>query len=296
MSASGWRVFTIGVDGEAGRVADKIEELYGIKVTRIQPHPIVLCPDKDKLVNELERAGIPRNYHSDGKKHLFIGGDGNYHHLTYALTMLSGMNGFGVFDADAHTDDHWYIMRKASNIVNCENFAGRLMEECGATSITYFGVGHEPNQNGPEIRWLQKDDPRMNETKEATVKELLNRVHEEKMYATIDLDVLDAKENIRVNPMYEREGSMELEGLIASINAVKENKELFAADICGHKLWGPPGNEKERMMIEKSTIAVSLIAGEIMGLDTAGARDVLKRIDSEMKCLEERRIGGSSGK
>lgn len=281
MSASEWQVYAIAVDGEAGRVADKIEALYDIKVTRIRPNKVVLCPNKDRLVDELERAGVPKDYPKTGK-HLFIGGDGNYHHLTYALTKLSGMNGFGVFDWDAHTDDYRYMMKKVSNIVDCEEFAGRLMKECGATSITYFGVGHEPNQKGPDIRWLQKDEPKMGRPKEATA-ELLNRVHEKKMYATIDLDVLDAKENVRVNPMYEGEGSMELEGLIASVNAVKEDKELFAADICGHKLWGPPRDEKEKLTIEKSVLAVSLIAGEIMGFDTAKARTAIETVDREIK-------------
>lgn len=118
--------------------------------------------------------------------------------------------------------------------------------------------------------------------------ELLARVPETDCYDSFDLDVLDSGENVRVNPKWERSGSMKLGDLIESVRLVGHDKEVFAADITGYCAREPYTGDarREKLVTVKSCLAVSVLAGEIMGLDTSRAREIMEKVDRKIKHLD----------
>ncbi len=289
MSASEWLVFAVEVDDGVEQVATLLEKLYGVEVKRVWPKAR-LSVDKDELLEDLKRAGVPENYSESGRA-LFILGGGEYHHLTHALTRLSGNNEYGVFDWDAHTDDYTHNVRdgteESKRVISCENFADLMTEDCGAKSIAYFGVRNEPKSNGPTVRYVHCDDPRM-ENARRVAGEIASRVEEQEVYATVDLDVLDVGEDVRVNSHWERSGSLRLDDLLKSIRTVRQSKDIFAADMTGYNSFEPhsgdnPYAAKERLVTVKSCLAACVVAGEIMGLDTGHARCMMEKIDWKIR-------------
>lgn len=135
MTESRWRVYAVEVDSGVEQAATLLETLYdGIEVKRVWPKAR-LSVDKDELLEDLKSAGVPENYSENGKA-LFILGSGEYHHLTHALTRLSGKKDYCVFYRDAHTDDYARDLNgtrtSPKNDMACGDFADLLTEDCGA--------------------------------------------------------------------------------------------------------------------------------------------------------------------
>ncbi len=304
MTSQDWRVIAIDVDSYAGRIAKSIEKLYGLKVKRInvETSDIVndadlrLEIDKGRLLEKLEEAGVPKDYSETGKT-LFILGNGRYHHLTHALARLSGKEGYGVVDWDAHTDDDTYVSRTGESSrcgttkatkqkIRCGTFADLLTEDCGATSLVYIGSSSEPCFR--QSKWVTKWDLYANNIENLT-RRAMKSSREDEFYATIDLDVLDSDENVRVYKEWTDDGSIKLNRLVESIRTVRQEKRIFAADICGHELSAPDGGSKrDKLITEKTALAVSLLAGEMMGLDTASARNAIKEVDLKIRYEESK--------
>lgn len=278
------RVFAVEVDPGVEQITALIEKFYDIDVKRVHlraRHSV----DKDELLHELACAGIPKNYSEKNGKTLFILGGGEYHHLTHALTKLSGKDGYCVFDWDAHTDDYGRDVAGArlrhGQEISCGSFADLLAEDCGAKKVNYIGVTNEP-QSG-ESGYTTPTDIENDGIADAT-RELVSMAEEKYAYATVDLDVLDEAENVRVNTYWERDGSLRLNDLLTSIKLVRQGKEIFAADITGYNSFEPhtgdnPYSAKEKLVTVKSCLSVCLIAGELMDFDTAGVRDVLDKVN-----------------
>lgn len=289
----------VGAHKGPGQIADFMEDLYGLKVKRIKielgwPYDF----DKDVFLKKLEKAGIPKNYSETGRV-LFILPDGKFHHVTHPLSRLSGKKGFGVADWDAHTDDYNYEDRKKDGgwglkqNLACGKFTDLLTEDCGAGSLAYIGVCHEPHFK--KSGWATQRDIERKGAKDAT-KELMDDVHEDEIYATVDFDVLNCKkENVRVCPEWKTVGSMGLAGLVDSIRTVREEKEIFAGDIVGYSSLeylnnGRPDG-REKLLTKKSCVAGAVVAGEIMGLDTSKAMEMMQETDREIKIYDSCKEG-----
>lgn len=288
----GTEITGVGPHKGPSQIADIIESSYGLKVKRIKVE--LSWPfdfDKDTFINKLERVGIPKNY-SDSGKTLFILPDGMFHHVTHPLTRLSGKKGFGVAYWDAHTDDYNYEEREKDGgwglkqEMNAGRFADLLTEDCGASSLAYVGVCHEPYSKKSRS-WATQNAIGKKGVKDAT-KELMANMREDKVYATVDLDVLTCKkENVRVCRDWETDGSMKLNELVDSIRTVRREKEIFAADIVGYYaseyLDNGKRDEREILRTTKSCLTAAVVAGEIMGLDTSKPMELLQKTDSEIK-------------
>lgn len=289
MTSQDWQVIAVEVDEGVEQVATLLEKLYGVEVKRVWPKAR-LSVDKDELLEDLKRAGVPENYSESGKA-LFILGSGEYHHLTHALARLSGKKGYAAFDWDAHTDDYARDLNGArmspKRGISCGDFADLLAEDCGAASLNYLGTKNEPNYR-KSARWATQSDIEKKGIVEAT-RELVSEAAEQEAYDTVDLDVLDSNgENVRVNPKWERSGSMKLGDLLDSIRLVRQNKEVFAADITGYGAHEPHTGDdsyarREKLVTVKSCLAACVVAGELMGMDTTRARGIMEKIDWKIR-------------
>lgn len=287
----GTEITGIGHYTGPSQIADTMENLYGLKVRRIKVElgwPFDF--DKDVFLKKLESAGVPKNYAADGKV-LFILPNGMFHHVTHPLTRLSGKEGFGVADWDAHTDDYNYEEREKDGgwglkqELHAGRFADLLTEDCGASSLAYIGVCHEPYFK--KSRWATQKVIEKKGIKDAT-KELMDNVREDEIYATVDLDVLNCKkENMRVCRDWEPDGSMRLNELVDSIRTVNGEKEIFGADIVGYSsseyLNNGKRDEREKLRTTRSCLTAAVVAGEIMGFDTSNAMELLQKTDCEIK-------------
>ncbi len=290
-SSESWRIFALEVDSGVEQVATLLEKLYGVEVKRVWPKAR-LSVDKDELLGDLKRAGVPENYSENGRT-LFILGSGEYHHLTHALARLSGKKGYAAFDWDAHTDDYARDLNGArmspKKSITCGDFAELLTEDCGAASLNYIGTKDEPNYR-KSARWATQRDIERKGIVEAT-RELVARAGETDCYSTVDLDVLDSDgENVRVNSKWERSGSMKLGDLLDSIRLVMQNKEVFAADITGYGAHESHAGDtsyarREKLVTVKSCLAACVVAGEFMGMDTKRARGVMEKIDWKIRLV-----------
>lgn len=282
-----WQIFALDTktDKSPSQVAGVIEKLYGLKVKRLEVDiDGSFTVDKNTLLDKLEEAGVPENYSENGKCLFFLGG-GQYHHLAYGLTKFSGRTGFGFVDRDAHTDDG-RLRRLGKEWVDFGRFTDLLEEDCGASSITYMGICHKPKIRSS--RRATVSDLKGKDIGKVT-EEMMADIPEKHLYQSTDLDVLDSRENVRVDSRWQNDGRMSLNGLLDSIRVVRNSdKEVFAADIGGYESWEahrgwPASDEWEHLVEVKSCLAVSAVAGEIMGLDTSRARGLMAKVDSKLR-------------
>lgn len=287
MADTDWQVFAIEVDGGVEQIARSIEKFYGLKINRIKVDNADELKeiDKDELLKKLKGAGVPQNY-SERRKCLFILGDGDYHHLTHALTRLSGKKNYALFDWDSHTDDYrdvkWSCGLGTKQVLACDQFTDLLTEDCGAASVTYLGFangrfrefGGVDEPAFKQSRWASQSDLKKRDVKDIT-KELAVAAEGEDAYITIDLDVLDPSEHVSVYFDY-AVGSMKIDELVDSVRTVGGQKDYFACDVVGYHAGAT------RLVRKKSVLAATVLAGEVMGLDSSRAYAEMREVDLEL--------------